>query len=246
MTINKLGLLVILLSFALFSCNSQTKNSTSGAKDVKLVSEIDSVSYSIGLSVGENIKKQGLESPNYDALVRGFMDGMDDDTTFLIDKQVMNEVIQMYFQRKHAAKLDANLKVGQDFLAKNKTVKGVQTTESGLQYSIEKEGSGDKPKATDKVKVHYHGTLIDGTVFDSSVDRGEPIVFGVNRVIKGWTEALQLMSIGAKWKLFIPADLAYGQNPHPNGPIQPNMALIFDVELLEIIPDTAKTEEPKK
>ena len=106
-----------------------------------------------------------------------------------------------------------------------------------MQYEIITEGTGEKPKDGDQVRVHYHGTLIDGTVFDSSVDRGEPIVFGVNQVIPGWTEALKLMPVGSKWKIYVPADLAYGKNPRPGGVIKPNMTLIFDVELLEIVKD---------
>jgi FKBP-type peptidyl-prolyl cis-trans isomerase FklB len=139
-------------------------------------------------------------------------------------------------QRKEAeksAKGAANLEEGQKFLAENKTKEGVTTLESGLQYQVITTGTGEKPTLTDRVKCHYHGTLIDGTVFDSSVDRGEPSVFPVNGVIKGWTEALQLMPVGSKWKLFIPADLAYGANG-AGDKILPNSALIFEVELLSI------------
>ncbi|MDB4121425.1 FKBP-type peptidyl-prolyl cis-trans isomerase, partial [bacterium] len=128
-----------------------------------------------------------------------------------------------------------NKEAGEKFLAENKTKEGVQTTASGLQYSVLKEGTGEKPTTASKVKVHYHGTLIDGTVFDSSVDKGEPAEFGVTQVIKGWTEGLQLMNVGAKYKFFVPSSLAYGANPRPGGVIKPNATLIFDVELLEIV-----------
>ena len=121
------------------------------------------------------------------------------------------------------------------FLEVNRSKEGVQTTDSGLQYIVLKEGSGDKPKAISKVKVHYHGTSLDGTVFDSSVDKGVPSEFFVNQVIKGWTEGLQLMSVGSKYKFFIPQELAYGAFPHQGSPIKPFSALIFEVELLEII-----------
>ncbi|MCW3079238.1 MAG: Peptidylprolyl isomerase [Segetibacter sp.] len=130
-------------------------------------------------------------------------------------------------------KLSANLKAGEDFLEQNKSREGVQTTASGLQYEVLTEGSGAKPKATDKVKCHYHGTLIDGTIFDSSVQRGQPATFPLNMVIKGWTEALQLMSVGSKYRLFLHPSLAYGER-QTGAVIGPNSTLIFDVELLDI------------
>lgn len=130
-------------------------------------------------------------------------------------------------------KLSANLKVGEDFLKENGAKEGVHTTPSGLQYEILKEGDGAKPKATDTVKCHYHGTLIDGTVFDSSVKRGQPASFPLNMVIKGWTEALQLMPVGSKWRLFLHPALAYGDR-QTGASIGPNSTLIFDVELLGI------------
>jgi len=141
--------------------------------------------------------------------------------------------ISEYLQKLKAEKMSKNKVAGEQFLAENKSKPGVVTLPSGLQYIILKEGTGAKPTAADKVKTHYHGTLIDGTVFDSSVERGEPISFPVGGVIKGWTEALQLMPVGSKWKLFIPSELAYGDRQA--GPkIGPGSALIFDVELLDI------------
>jgi len=125
-------------------------------------------------------------------------------------------------------------KEGEKFLAENKTKPGVKTTATGLQYVVLKQGKGDAPKVSSRVKVHYHGTLTDGTVFDSSVDRGEPTEFGVGQVIKGWTEGLQLMNPGAKYKFFIPQDLGYGATPRPGGKIKPFATLIFEVELLEV------------
>ena len=130
-------------------------------------------------------------------------------------------------------KLNANLQAGEEFLMQNKTREGVQTTASGLQYEVLQEGNGPKPKATDNVKCHYHGTLIDGTIFDSSVQRGQPATFPLNRVISGWTEALQLMSVGSKYKLFLHPSLAYGDR-QAGATIGPNSTLIFDVELLDI------------
>lgn len=145
-----------------------------------------------------------------------------------------NAIIQKYLQVQGEKKFASNKEAGEKFLAENAKRDGVVTTDSGLQYEILNEGDGDRPAPTSTVTVHYHGTLTDGTVFDSSVKRGEPATFGVNQVIKGWTEALQLMPKGSKYRLYIPQDLAYGAQPHPGGPIEPFMALVFDVELLDI------------
>jgi FKBP-type peptidyl-prolyl cis-trans isomerase FklB len=145
-----------------------------------------------------------------------------------------NTIIQNYIAKLGEAKFAQFKEEGEQFLASNGQRSEVKTTASGLQYEVVSEGSGQKPGATDSVTVHYHGTLIDGTVFDSSVERNAPATFGVNQVIKGWTEALQLMSVGSKYKLFIPQDLGYGANPHPGGAIKPYMALVFEVELLNI------------
>lgn len=143
-------------------------------------------------------------------------------------------MINAYFMKLQQEKLEINKKAGEEFLNINKGRAGVVALPSGLQYQVLKMGEGDKPKATDKVKCHYHGTLINGTVFDSSVERGQPAVFGVNQVISGWVEALQLMPVGSKWRLFIPSELAYGENG-AGELIEPNSTLIFDVELLEIV-----------
>ncbi len=143
-------------------------------------------------------------------------------------------MINAYFMKLQQEKLENNKKAGEEFLNINKGRAGVVALPSGLQYQVLEMGEGDKPKATDKVKCHYHGTLINGTVFDSSVERGQPAVFGVNQVIAGWVEALQLMPVGSKWRLFIPSELAYGENGAGES-IEPNSTLIFDVELLEIV-----------
>jgi FKBP-type peptidyl-prolyl cis-trans isomerase FklB len=143
-------------------------------------------------------------------------------------------VINDYFVKLQGEKVELNKKAGEEFLQINKKKAGVTELPSGLQYEVLKKGSGAKPKASDKVKCHYHGTLINGTVFDSSVQRGEPAVFGVSQVIPGWVEALQLMETGAKWRLFIPSDLAYGERGAGES-IEPNSTLIFDVELLDIV-----------
>lgn len=227
-------LLPLLGAVILFTaCNGTTNSQTKSGK-VKLTTEIDSASYSLGVNVATQVKGQGFEDMNFDAFLKAVRDvygGQD----LEIGEVEAQGVLQAFFTRGVEQAGEKNLKEGQAFLATNKSKKGVVTTESGLQYSVMKDASGAKPAATDQVKVHYHGTLIDGTVFDSSVDRGEPIDFPLNGVIPGWTEGVQLMPVGSKYKFFIPSDLAYGPNPRPGGPIGPNMMLIFEVELLEIM-----------
>ena len=196
-------------------------------------SDLEKVSYAVGMSIGESLKAQNLEDIDTKKLSLA-MDTIFKNQDPLFTPEEANSIIQAYLDtKKHAAY--GNLKLeGEKFLENNKSNKDIQSTESGLQYEIIKSGNGVKPAKTDTVSVHYHGTLIDGTVFDSSVERGTPASFGVHQVIPGWTEALQLMDIGSKYRLFIPQELAYGANPHPGGPIQPFSALIFEVELLEI------------
>ncbi len=197
----------------------------------KFKNATDSLSYCIGINIGENLKAQKINA-NVDLLALAIKDLLADKKTEF-SAESANAFIQSYFQNEYMRKADANLKSGEAFLAANKSKEGVQTTESGLQYKIITAGTGAKPGADETVKVHYQGSLIDGTVFDSSIKRGEPATFKVNQVISGWIEALQLMPAGSKWQLFIPADLAYG----PQGPpaIGPNQVLIFDVELIEIV-----------
>ena len=226
-----LSLVAIVLLVA--SCN---KN---GATQKPISTELDSVSYAIGMDVAKNVKSS-FDDFDTELFIQGF-NNVTDSTDILLEETKAQQVVRTYFQNKQkadAAKSQEeainNKADGEKFLAENKTKDGVQTTESGLQYIVLKEGTGAKPTTASKVKVHYHGTLIDGTVFDSSVDRGEPTEFGVTQVIKGWTEGLQLMKEGAKYKFFIPSDIAYGANPRPGGAIKANSALIFDVELLEV------------
>jgi FKBP-type peptidyl-prolyl cis-trans isomerase FklB len=226
------SILSIAVVASMFSCGNQKA-------DVKsLETEIDSVSYAIGLTMSSQLK-QGFDEVNKDVLTQAIKNGLDSTNLLLESKDVQN-VIKTYFQKKQAsdkaaelAKSEVYKKEGVAFLEANKVKEGVVTTESGLQYIILKEGKGKKPTTSSRVKVHYHGTTIDGTVFDSSVDKGTPAEFGVTQVIKGWTEGLQLMNVGAKYKFFIPQELAYGANPRP-GVIKPFMALVFEVELLEI------------
>lgn len=226
------NILTVLVIGTLFSCDNQVKEVKS------LETELDSVSYAVGLSMSSQLKN-GFEDVNKEILIQAIRNGLDS-TNLLLDSKDIQKTIQTYFQKKQEenkkkelAKFEVYKKEGIAFLEANKTQEGVKTTKSGLQYSVLKEGKGKKAKTTDRVKVHYHGTTVDGTVFDSSVDRGEPASFPVNGVIKGWTEALQLMPVGSKWKLFVPYDLAYGERG--TGPqIGPYTTLIFEVELISI------------
>jgi FKBP-type peptidyl-prolyl cis-trans isomerase FklB len=194
---------------------------------------MEKISYALGLSIGNNFLNSGIKDIDFDAFLKGMKDvvnGVPSDMSYDEAKQVMND----YFAKLQEDKLEVNLKAGKEFLAINKEKPGVVTLPSGLQYEILKEGNGPKPNLNDQVKCHYHGTLIDGTVFDSSVERGQPATFGVNQVIQGWVEALQLMPVGSKWKLFIPSNLAYGE-AGAGQMIEPNSALIFEVEILDIV-----------
>ena len=196
-------------------------------------SDLEKVSYAVGMSIGESLKAQNLEDIDTKKLSLA-MDTIFKNQDPIFTPEEANSIIQAYLDTKKYAAYGRLKLEGEKFLKNNKSNKDIQTTESGLQYEIIKSGNGVKPAKTDTVSVHYHGTLIDGTVFDSSVERGTPASFGVHQVIPGWTDALQLMDIGSKYRLFIPQELAYGANPHPGGPIQPFSALIFEVELLEI------------
>ena len=193
---------------------------------------MDKLSYALGMSMASNLMNSGLKQIDVESFVKAFTEIMNN-TVPSMSPQEANQVIQDYFSKRQDEMLENNLKEGEAFLEENRKKEGVVTLPSGLQYEILQEGHGAKPKATDKVKCHYHGTLLNGQVFDSSVQRGQPAVFGVNQVIKGWVEALQLMSVGAKWRLYIPSGLAYGAQGAGNS-IEPNSALIFDVELLGI------------
>lgn len=190
-------------------------------------------SYSIGLSIGSSLANQGLDQLDLQEFVEGVKIVLGGGQPRISADQA-NQYIQAYVQQAQAAKYGKNKDAGEAFLAANGAREGVTTLPSGLQYEVVTEGTGPKPGATSKVTVHYHGTLTDGTVFDSSKQRGQPASFGVNQVIAGWTEALQLMPAGSTWMLYIPQDLAYGANPRPGGPIEPYMALVFEVELIEV------------
>lgn len=200
--------------------------------NMNLENEIDKVSYSLGVNMAQNLRGQGLDEVNYEALAQGVKD-VYGDAGVKIDALQAQKILQDYFQKAAAKAENANKEAGEKFLAENAKREEVTVLPSGLQYEILKQGDGPKPTATSTVKTHYHGTLINGEVFDSSVERGQPASFPVNRVIAGWTEALQLMPVGSKWKLYIPYNLAYGERG-AGGKIGPYSALIFEVELLEI------------
>lgn len=202
--------------------------------------ELDRISYALGLSMGNNFKASGIEKIDF----QDFADGVAAVFNGLAPKMSYDEAkaeIQKFFgemearQKEAASKMaEVNSKAGEAFLAENGQRVEVRTTPSGLQYEVLTEGDGPQPSADNQVEVHYTGKFIDGTVFDSSVDRGQPATFGVTQVIPGWVEALQLMKAGSKWRLFIPSALAYGPNGVP-GAIGPNQTLIFDVELIKVI-----------
>ena len=199
-----------------------------------LDTQMKKVSYAIGLNLGKSLAAQNVEA-DMDSLSRGVKDGIAG-TSQLTDQQIQEtmDAFQKEMQNKMTKQGAANKDAGVAFLAEMEKKPGVQKTASGLLYEIVTAGDGPKPAATDTVKVHYRGTLIDGKEFDSSIKRGQPAVFPVNRVITGWHEALQLMPVGSKWKLYIPSDLAYGQQGAAGGAIPPNAVLVFDVELISI------------
>ncbi len=209
-----------------------------GAEKAELKTQKDKVSYAIGMDMGNSLKKNSIEV-DPEMLVKGMRDALSGGKTLMTEQEVRETLVafQTEFQAKQQEKMKAlaekNKKEGEAFLAENKKKGGVKTLPSGLQYKVITEGKGASPKETDTVTVQYRGTLIDGTEFDSSYKRNEPATFPVNGVIKGWTEALQLMKEGAKWQLFIPANLAYGERG-AGGVIGPNATLIFEVELIKI------------
>ena len=221
--------LVATIGVSAVSCDS--------TKSTKLKTDLDSASYAIGVGTGanyrENLKTLPGGKANVEAIIVGFAQALRGDSTQMTpqDAQMYLNNYLMSAQMKESTKTKEE---GEAFLAENKTKSGVITTESGLQYKVEKEGDGAKPTATDQVKVHYTGTLLDGTVFDSSIERGEPATFAVNQVIAGWTEGLQIMPVGSKYIFWIPSDLAYGERG-AGADIKPNSTLKFEVELLEIV-----------
>ncbi|MBM3453073.1 MAG: FKBP-type peptidyl-prolyl cis-trans isomerase [Bacteroidetes bacterium] len=197
--------------------------------------ELDSISYLLGAAIASNILKDIPDvntDLNKELIIQGLRDKIYGNTPSISDPT--NQILGNWFQQRAEREAQAAMQEGIRFLEENKKNPNVKVTASGLQYEVIKQGTGAKPTATSKVKVHYHGTTPSGEVFDSSVQRGEPITFGLNQVISGWTEGLQLMAVGSKYRLFIPQELAYGANPQPGSAIKPYMPLVFEVELLGI------------
>lgn len=231
--------LTIIISISLIgllaSCDSSLESS-----EANLNNQLDSLSYSFGYLQGGSLYNEGIEEID----IKNYLAGLN--TAFLdeesaIDEGAMQELIQVFFgelqnrqMERQAAEADINIAQGNAFLEENALNSDVNVTESGLQYRVLEEGTGARPAATDEVEVHYQGSLLTDEVFDSSYERGEPIVFPLNRVIPGWTEGVQLMNVGSKYQFFIPAELAYGNNPPPGSIIPPGAVLIFEVELLDI------------
>lgn len=226
---------VMMIAMIITGCNS---GSLEGDADFE--SNIDSVSYAFGFLNGQQLSQQGMDDLDPELFAKGMQQAMTEDSS-QINEDSLQSLLQSYqmkaqakAQRQRAAEAQDNQETGKKFLAENKTNEGVQTTESGLQYKVLEEGSGASPTAEDTVTVNYEGTLLDGEVFDSSYERGQPADIPLNRVIPGWTEGIQLMKEGATYKFWIPGELAYGPNPRPGGPIGPNETLIFEVELIEV------------
>ena len=193
----------------------------------------DEVSYALGLSIGQNFKASGIKAITSEDFIAGLQDALAEREPQMTTERA-REVINQLFMRLQQEEAELNAAAGKEYQEIMRHKSGVVTLPNGLQYEIIKEGSGAKPKATDKVRVHYHGTLINGVIFDSSVERGEPAEFPLNAVIPGWTEILQLMPVGSKWRVVIPSELAYGSRG-AGDVIRPNMTLIFEIELLDIV-----------
>ncbi len=199
----------------------------------KITGKLDRFSYALGMSVASNLIKSGVTKLNSDLFLLALNDTFGGEMPKMMPAEA-NEILEEFMQQTNEDESKSNLEAGLQFLEENKAEPGVEELPSGLQYKVLEQGEGESPTAESRVKCHYHGTLVDGTVFDSSVERGQPALFPVNAVIQGWTEALQMMPVGSKWRLFVPPELAYGEQG-AGDVIGPNVTLVFDVELLEIV-----------
>lgn len=224
---SKLAVAILLLTG--IACNS---GDGSVNKNVSLSTSQDSISFALGYQNGDFLAREGATEFSYDAYIAGFINGIEQNES--LDQNTRNALINDFRIQLTNKIKETNKAEGEAFLAENKTKEGVIETETGLQYKVIEEGTGKSPSAESTVEVHYEGTLIDGTKFDSSYDRGETIEFPLNGVIPGWTEGVQLMKEGATYMFYIPSNLAYGENPRPGGPIKPNSTLIFKVELISV------------
>jgi FKBP-type peptidyl-prolyl cis-trans isomerase FklB len=243
MKLHRLAASVAVLSLVLAGCDNKAADSA------ELKTPAQKASYGIGLSMGKNLSQEGMDDLNSQAVALGIEDALAKKDQRLTDEELMEAFgfLQARAQERMSALNDEAAKAGADFLVENAKRDGVQTTESGLQYEVVKKAEGAQPKVSDVVSVHYQGTLVDGSVFDSSIERGEPVEFPVGGVIPGWVEGLQLMKVGEKYKFYIPSELAYGaQSPTPAIPA--NSTLVFEVELLDIVgqpaADTTESDEP--
>ncbi|MEM1250637.1 MAG: FKBP-type peptidyl-prolyl cis-trans isomerase [Acidobacteriota bacterium] len=227
--------LAVVCLAAFVACGAESTATAAQGEDSGLETFEQRLSYIVGANLGKQLAADGIEV-DLDVVLQGLKDTLSGGEMKIGQDQIQATMqeLQSKMQEKMTAAAQTNLEAGQAFLAENGTKEGVVTLDNGLQYRIISEGTGAKPAATDRVTVHYTGTLIDGTKFDSSRDRGMPTTFGLNQVIAGWTQALQLMSVGSQWEVFIPAELGYGMQPPPGSPIGPNSALVFDVELIGI------------
>lgn len=214
------------ISIFLTSCSQSSFN-------VDLKTDLDTMSYAIGINMAANLKRGEIEEINIEAFAKGLKDAYEETEGAMTNEEAI-EFLNNYFANIQEVKAKAALEEGEKFLAENATQEGVVVDSTGLQYKVIEEGTGPMPTPEDMVKVHYRGTLIDGTEFDSSYGK-DPAQFQLNRVIKGWTIGLQKMKVGAKYMFYIPAELGYGANPRPGGAIKPNSVLIFEVELLDIV-----------
>ncbi len=231
-----LGLTMMLLALAGTACNQGGGIPEASA----MASTKDSIAYAIGMNMGRSLNQPETADLDPYMVFRGILDMMNEEAPALSEAEIQTlftkfqQDLEAEQMAKDAEAGGANLAIGQAFLEENKSKEGVMTTASGLQYKVITEGKGDRPAATSQVKVHYEGKLLNGEIFDSSIQRGEPIVFGLNQVIPGWTEGVQLMTPGSKYQFYIPSDLAYGLRGSPPN-IGPNETLIFDVELIEVV-----------
>lgn len=251
----KIILILVAIAFVFTSVEAKQKKEKKSKKaqptvccEKLLKTDVDSMSYALGLNVGTDFAKNLKAIPggksNVDLLIKGFTTAMKGDST-LMTSEVANEFFKEYITKAQTKDQDVKKLEGKEFLANNMSNEGVKTTESGLQYKVIVATEGMKPKAIDSVEVHYQGFLLDGTKFDSSVDRGEPITFPLNQVIPGWTEGVQLMSVGSKYKFFVPYELGYGEKG-AGAVIPPFATLIFEVELLNIKPFVEPVPEVEK
>lgn len=224
-------LFIPILVFIALSCDKSKSGS-----EITLVNKLDTASYAFGLSFANSLKNSNyITELNVDATAAAIRDVYSGSEDTVFTQNEISLILNSFVREAREERIQANLDASDKFLNSNKKREGIQVTESGLQYRIIKEGTGKTPTAEDRVKCNYIGTLIDGKEFDSSFKRGKPAEFSVNGVIKGWQEALQMMKEGGKWELFVPPDLGYGLRVRPGGLIEPNMALIFEIELIEII-----------